>query len=129
MGQTTVNGVTVPFLPVGGAEGLREKQPLQLPGEGSFESVFQQELQHLKFSRHAQQRLEARQIELTETDMGRLESAVERAARKGGQDSLILLRDLAFIVNVPNRTVVTAMDGENLRENVFTNIDSAVIAS
>jgi flagellar operon protein len=129
MGQTTVNGVTVPFLPVGGTEGLKEKPAVRLPGEGSFSGILQQELKNLKFSRHAQQRLETRQIELNEKDLSTLEHAVDRAAQKGGQDSLILLRDLAFIVNVPNRTVVTAMDGDTLRENVFTNIDSAVIAS
>lgn len=128
MAQTTVNGVTVPFLPAGGTEGLREKPVLRLPGEGSFESVLQQELRQLKFSRHAQQRLESRHIELNEKDLTQLERAVDRAAQKGGEDSLVLLRDMAFIVNVPNRTVVTAMDGDHLRENVFTNIDSAVFA-
>jgi len=53
---------------------------------------------------------------------------VTRADEKGAKDSLVLLRDLAFIVNVKNRTVVTAVDGEHLKDNVFTNIDSAVIA-
>ncbi len=129
MGQTTVNGVTVPFLPVGGADGLKERPAFRLPGEETFAGVLQKELNHLKFSRHAQQRLETRQIELNEKDLATLEHAVDRAALKGGQDSLILLRDLAFIVNVPNRTVVTAMDGDSLSENVFTNIDSAVVAT
>jgi flagellar operon protein len=54
---------------------------------------------------------------------------VDRAEEKGARDSLVLLRDMAFIVSVSNRTVVTAMDGERLKENVFTNIDSAVIAA
>jgi flagellar operon protein len=129
MADTSINGVTVPFLPVGGAEGLKEKPGLRLPGEGSFDKVLQKELNQLTFSKHAQQRLETRHIELSDHDMSTLEQAVDRAAQKGGRDSLILLRDLAFIVNVPNRTVVTAMDGERLSENVFTNIDSAVIAS
>jgi flagellar operon protein len=57
-----------------------------------------------------------------------LQRAVSRAEEKGAKDSLVLLRDLAFIVSVKNRTVVTAVDGEHIKENVFTNIDSAVIA-
>ena len=53
---------------------------------------------------------------------------MDKAGQKGGQDSLVLLRDMAFIVSVPNKTVVTAMDADQVKENVFTNIDSAVIA-
>ena len=128
MSETLVNGVSVPFLPVGGADGLREKAPVPLPKERSFDTVLQQELKELKFSKHAKQRLDARNISLTDSDVSQLENAVSLAEKKGSHDSLVLLRDLAFIVSVKNRTVVTAMDGSNLRENVFTNIDSAVIA-
>jgi len=128
MADTVINGVTVPFVPARGVEGLRERGPVELPAERSFEKVLQQELKDLKFSRHAQERLEARNIRLNETDLSTLQQAVSKAEEKGGRDSLVLLRDLAFIVNVRNRTVVTAMDGDRLKENVFTNIDSAVIA-
>jgi flagellar operon protein len=65
---------------------------------------------------------------MTPEILGKLEKAVAGAASKGSRDSLILMKNLAFIVNIPNRTVITAMDGENMKENVFTNIDSAVIA-
>lgn len=82
----------------------------------------------LKFSAHAATRIKSRNIELTPEVMNKLEKAVSGAASKGSRDSLILMKDLAFIVNVPNRTVITAMDGESMKENVFTNIDSAVIA-
>ncbi len=67
-------------------------------------------------------------MQLNDADMTTLQLAVNRAEEKGARDSLVLLRDMAFIVSVPNRTVVTAMDSEHLKENVFTNIDSAVIA-
>ena len=70
----------------------------------------------------------SRQIAMTPALMNKLESAVNGIAAKGGRDSLILTKSGAFIVNVPNRTIVTAMDGAQLKENIFTNIDSAVIA-
>jgi flagellar operon protein len=60
--------------------------------------------------------------------MSDLQHAITRAEEKGANDSLVMLRDMAFIVSVKNRTVVTAMHGENMKTNVFTNIDSAVIA-
>ena len=83
----------------------------------------------MKFSRHAAERLETRQLALNDQDLVSLTRAVDRAEEKGARDSLVLLRDMAFIVSVSNRTVVTAMDGERLKENVFTNIDSAVVAA
>ncbi len=128
MGDTIVNGIKVPFLPAGGVEGLRERPGVTLPQDRAFDTVLQQELQQLKFSRHAQERLTARNITLNEADLSQLQQAVDRAGEKGAQDSLVLLRDLAFIVSVRNRTVVTAVDAEHLKDNVFTNIDSAVIA-
>jgi len=81
----------------------------------------------VRFSRHALERLEARQIQLSAEDKTRLSQGIDRAASKGAQDSLLLLRDLAFIVNVQKRTVVTAVTDERAQEGVFTNIDSAVL--
>lgn len=81
----------------------------------------------LKFSRHALDRLQNRGIMLSGQDLKNLEGAVDQAAQKGSRDSLILMHDLALIVSVVNRTVVTAVDGETRKDNVFTNIDSAVI--
>ncbi len=123
-----VNGVSVPFLPVGGVDGLKQRSPVEAPPERSFEEVFQTELKELTFSKHAQQRLESRNVHLDQADLQRLGSAVDRAEQKGAQESLVLLRDMAFVVSVRNRTVITAMGGDHLKENVFTNIDSAVIA-
>ncbi|MBD3390407.1 MAG: hypothetical protein GF418_00195 [Chitinivibrionales bacterium] len=93
-----------------------------------FSAMLKDRVRGVKFSAHAQARLKSRNIEMTPEIMGKLDKAMNGAEKKGSKDSLVLLSDLAFIVNVPNRTVVTAMDGESLRENVFTNIDSAVIA-
>lgn len=128
MADTVVNGVRVPFLPAQGVDGLKERQSLSLPADRSFDTVLQKELQDLKFSKHAQERLAERNISLNESDLSQLQSAVDRADQKGAQDSLVMLRDMAFIVSVKNRTVVTAMDADSIKGNVFTNIDSAVIA-
>ncbi len=82
----------------------------------------------LDFSRHAQQRLEQRQVVLSSQDLERLERAVTCLANKGGQLSLVLLEQLAMVVSVANAKVITIVGWEQLQQNVFTNIDSAVIA-
>ena len=82
----------------------------------------------LRFSAHAQTRLQSRHIDLQAGHLSRLQSAVGRAANKGSKDALVLMDDMAFVVSVTNRTVVTVVDKDNLKQNVFTNIDSAVIA-
>jgi len=125
----TVNGINVPFLPVGGVDGLKQKPIIDVPEERSFETVLTKELNGLKFSKHAQQRLDSRNIQLSDADMDQLSHAVDKADEKGAKDSLVLLREMAFVVSVKNRTVVTAMDSERMKDNVFTNIDSAIIAS
>jgi flagellar operon protein len=82
----------------------------------------------IKFSGHAQTRLQSRNIALDSSQLDRLQGAVQKAAGKGSRDALVLMDDLAMVVSVTNRTVVTVVDKENLKQNVFTNIDSAVIA-
>lgn len=128
MSETIINGVRVPFVPVGNPAGIGSRLPLDIPEAGSFKQVFEKELQSVKFSKHAQQRLDSRNITLNDVDKSKIENAVTMAEKKGSQDSLVLLRDMAFIVNIKNRTVVTAMDKESMSQNVFTNIDSAVVA-
>ena len=81
----------------------------------------------MQFSAHAQGRLDVRQISLTSNDIDKIESAIDRASQKGATDSLLLMDDLAMIVSVKNRTVVTVVDSGRMKDNVFTNIDSAVI--
>ena len=81
----------------------------------------------LKFSKHAVNRLSDRNISLTDAQNVRLENGVKQASEKGITESLVLVDSLAFIVNVPNKTVVTAMDQAETNSNIFTNIDGAVI--
>ncbi|MGG4220798.1 TIGR02530 family flagellar biosynthesis protein [Paenibacillus jamilae] len=92
-----------------------------------FGQVLQEQV--LKLSNHAAKRLEQRGIELKSDQMAKINSAVDKAAAKGAKESLILMKDMALIVSVPNRTVVTAMDKQSMEDNVFTQIDSAVIIS
>lgn len=82
----------------------------------------------VSFSRHALERLQRRGIELGEQQLDRLGDGVDRAAGKGSRASVVFVDGTAFVVAVPKRTVVTAVDPEHMREQVFTNIDSAVIA-
>jgi flagellar operon protein len=83
--------------------------------------------QPLKFSSHASQRLQERKIQLDAATMSKVTDAIDRAEAKGIEDTLVLTNDAALIVNVKNRTVITAMDKQSLNGNVFTNIDGAVI--
>lgn len=94
---------------------------------GKFKELLEEKL--LKFSNHAAKRLEQRGIEIKGDQLAQINSAIEKAAAKGSKESLILMKDMALIVNVPNRTVVTAMDDKAMKDNVFTQIDSAVIIS
>lgn len=102
------------------SELLRAKQGVAPPKSGGSDA--------LKFSAHAQTRLQSRRISLDEARLERLETAVQKAASKGAKDSLVLMDELAMVVSVTNRTVVTVVDRDNLKQSVFTNIDSAVIA-
>ncbi len=107
----------------------KEKQP-----DISFQDVLKQKTLHeqgqignLRFSKHAAGRLNDRGIELSESQMERLSDGVRKAGQKGIKDSLVIVDELAFIVNVPNSTVVTAIDSAAADDNVFTNINGAVI--
>lgn len=80
----------------------------------------------LKFSKHANQRLSSRNIDLTESQLKRLENGAKKASEKGINESLVMVDNLAFIVNVRNNTVVTAVNDSD--DKVFTNIDGAVIS-
>lgn len=126
-----INGVSLPFMPVGGVEQLRRQTtpvPPSAKPEVSFKDIFEKEVSPLKFSAHAQSRISSREISMSNDDMKKLESAVEQAEQKGAKESLIMLDDKAFIVSIRNKTVITAMQQSSLRDNVFTNIDSAVFA-
>jgi flagellar operon protein len=84
--------------------------------------------QGVQFSGHAIQRVQRRGIEMGESTMARLREGLDRAAGKGARESVVFVDDTAFVVSVRNRTVITAVDRDHMKDHVFTNIDSAVIA-
>lgn len=83
----------------------------------------------IHFSAHASQRLEARAIRLDPAQEARLSEALDQAASKGARESLLLMDQVAYVVNVPRRTVITAVPVDEMAHNVFTNIDSAVLVN
>jgi flagellar operon protein len=100
------------------------------PPQVSFASMLESALhtkEPVRFSAHATERLASRGITLGADNHARLGEAVDQAAAKGARESLVLDGELAYVVNVPRRTVITAMPISQMTENVFTNIDSAVV--
>jgi len=122
---------------VGGPSGIFRPVPQQAqrqpPGsDGTFGAALREALSRpgeLVFSRHARERLAQANIVLDGEDVTAISSAVSRAGAGGARESLILMDDVAFVVSVPNRTVITVVEADRMRENVFTNIDSTVIVS
>jgi len=86
-----------------------------------------QQGQGLKFSGHAMERLKDRNINLSKEQLNKLDDTVNQASAKGARSSLILMDNMALIVSIKNKTVITAIDEKNMKENIFTNIDSAAI--
>lgn len=86
-----------------------------------------QSTDQVKFSKHAIDRLNARNIELSSDDMSRINSGVDRAKNKGVRDALIMMDNKVFVASVQNKTIITAAMDEQLKDSVFTNIDGAVI--
>lgn len=116
-----------------GPSALQAQQPKPAGTGGksntSFSQVLETTLQNsgLTFSKHALQRMDARQITVSPQLVTQMSDAVEKARSKGVREALILNGGTAFIVNVPSSTVVTTMNGGEMKENIFTNIDGAVI--
>ena len=94
----------------------------------AFGEVLRQRAVGVQFSNHAVQRLQRRGIEVAPGTLQRLDEGVNRAAGKGARDAVVFVEGTAFVVSVRNKTVITAVDREHMRDHVFTNIDSAVIA-
>jgi flagellar operon protein len=109
---------------------VREKQRKVSKEEKTiFKELLAQKLQKegsVKFSRHAQTRLMLREIVVTSKDLDQLKDGIRKAAAKGARDTLILVKDVAYVVSIENKTVITAVDNEGFKDRVFTNIDSAV---
>ncbi len=112
IGNQPVSPVTVPATPQAGSAG------------SDFAALLQNQL---KVSNHAQTRLQSRNIQLDQAAWQRVSEGVDKAAAKGSKEALVMVDNAALVVSVKNRTVITAVDQAHLKDNVFTNIDSAVI--
>jgi flagellar operon protein len=136
MSAPVTNPALVPPGPLSGPQptapaGAKGTSRGALPGGPSFADVLAQRTSAAeppRFSRHALDRLRQRGIELNQPTLDRLAGGVARAAGKGSRDSVVFVDGTAFVVSVSNNTVITAVGSEHMREQVFTNIDSAVIA-
>ncbi|HBM74428.1 MAG TPA: flagellar biosynthesis protein [Clostridiaceae bacterium] len=121
-----INGKIVPV------EALQEKKSTSPVEKENFNKVFETELEkenQVKISKHAMERIKTRNIELDGKDLKKLTDAIDKADSKGARESLLLYKDVAFIASIRNKTIITAVDGQNAKDNIFTNIDSAVIIS
>jgi len=109
---------------------LPVKSSVSKEKQGDFQGIFETVISNktdLKFSGHAIDRLTDRGVQLDENTIARLDKAVSAAGKKGSDQSLVLLDEMAFLVSVKNKTVITAMETDMMKEGVFTKIDSAVI--
>lgn len=102
--------------------------PATKPNGPSFADVLGEKAGAVQLSGHARARIERRGIELGSDTLARLQQGVDRAAAKGSRESVVFVDDVAFVVSVKARTVITAVDRSSMRDHVFTNIDSAVIS-
>lgn len=108
----------------------RTEQPVKAITESKQNTrtkSFEEVLESVKFSKHAVERIVSRDIKLSDTDYARLEKGLGLAKQKGIRQTLIMMDNKVFIASVKNNTIITASAEENLKENVFTNIDGAVI--
>jgi flagellar operon protein len=106
---------------------IQQPKPQSTPQTGKgpdFGTILQDQL---KLSGHAQTRLQSRNIQLNQDEWARVVNGVNKAAAKGAKESLVMVDNVALVVSVKNRTVITAVDKDSLKDNVFTNIDSAVV--
>jgi flagellar operon protein len=116
-------GIGGPAQPAAPAKG-----PATGPTTGpQFADVLKHATRGLEFSSHALQRVERRDIDVSGDRLQRLADGVDRLAAKGARESVVFVDDTAFVVSVRNRTVITALSRERMREHVFTNIDSAAL--
>ena len=119
---------TQPLGPVPGPTRRSVQAPVRMAGGPSFQEALSTAGRSVHFSNHAQKRIDRRDLDIDAGRLDRLNSAITRAAEKGARSSVVLLDDLAVVVDIRDRKVVTAINVEAGKERVFTNIDSVVIA-
>lgn len=113
----------------GDSQAQQDNTSVQSAQGQSFSDVMKriQDSDVLKFSKHAMQRLDSRNIQLSESDVSRISDGVDKAKQKGVKEALIMMDNKVFVASVKNNTIITAAVDDQLKDNVFTNIDGAVI--
>ena len=127
MADTRILFPSQPLLPIENHAKIGTSvQPL---GKASFANALQkaQAKERVSFSGHALQRLQERNLSFSEKDLDKLDTTVTKLQEKGAREALVYLNDVALVVSIANRTVITAMDGNSAKDNIITNIDSAAI--
>lgn len=116
------------IIPVGKGM-IRQPQKVDTRKNKTFDEALKSATQQLEvtLSKHARLRMQNRNIQLSNSQMERINMGVIKAKNKGIRDTLVLMDDKVFVVNVKNSTVITAAEGKDIKEKVFTNIDGAVI--
>lgn len=100
----------------------------QKDGKQSFKSLFNKELaNHLTVSKHAQKRLQDRNITISDFSWNKISEKIIEAGQKGIKDSLVIMKDVTLVVNAPNQTVITALDRNESTSQIFTNINGAIV--
>lgn len=118
------------IIPLGGSNKTNIQDKLPIRQNKSFENILHEKIhqqESIKFSKHAQERLISRNVKLSQNDIDNIDKAIEKAAKKGVKDTLIIMGSTALIANVKSKTIITAATEESLKDNIFTNIDGAVI--
>ncbi len=121
--------VNQPLRPVKPIEPQKERKTTSEKPAVPFKEIMAEKLKEttgVTFSKHARDRIISRGIDLNDNDLNLLGNGIEKAQEKGARDSLIMVNRVAYLVSVENKTVITAIDESSIKENVFTNIDSAV---
>lgn len=123
-------GPIFPYDPIEKTQNQKTRPSKAGKEQPSFKEILNNSIQEknaIKISNHAQQRLQQRNIVLNEKDMGILKDAMEKAEMKGARESVMFYKEIALVTSISNRTIITAVDSKGNEENIFTNIDSAVI--
>lgn len=127
MADARVYWPSQPLLPIKNAVGESHQKPVPQSGKDSFAAILAAQTSKVSFSQHALQRLRERRLDFDAQALQKLDDTVAKMTQKGAREALIYLNDVALIVSVANKTVITALDGQSAKENIFTNIDSAAI--
>lgn len=130
MGYRVINGISYPVgnFPINTENTSKAQKNLDISGSKNFNDILKETInksQGFTISNHAAERME--NINFNSKDMDKINEAINKATDKGSKNCLIVYRDVAMVTSIENRTVITAVEGNRAKDNVFTNIDSVIL--